>query len=185
METPYDNGQELRPCKRIVAEALWGKDFLNVLEVGSQWGENLVAIREDFPSVKLVGIDIDKETTDEAKKVTGLDLRLGNILDGNFQDKEFDVVFTEALFCMLEPNQVDRALKEVIRIARKYIVLVELKTSELVGMVYGGRTGANWVELFKKYGLEAKQTKIHSKNWEANPWKENGYIYEVDLNGKA
>ena len=147
------------------------------MEIGSQWGENLKAIQNVFPDKKLVGIDIDNETTNEARKVTGLDLRLGDILHNSFHDEEFDVVFAEALFCMLNPLDVEHALKEVLRIAKKYVVLVELKTSERVGFVYGGRTGANWKELLK--GYDFTERKITKEEWDANPWIDFGFIYEV------
>ena len=177
IETPYDNNKELRENKCIVAKTLVGKDFESVLEIGSQWGENLKAIQNIFPDKKLVGIDIDNETTGEARKVTGLDLRLGDILHNSFHDGEFDVVFAEALFCMLDPRDVETALKEVLRIAKKYVILVELKTSERVGFVQGGRTGANWKELL--WGYDFTERKITKEEWDANPWLDYGYIYEV------
>ena len=106
-ETPYRQFKELRPAKRIVAEALQGKEFESVLEVGVQWGENLMAIKEKFPDKKLIGVDVDKPVIEEAKVVTALDLRIGNLFDLQFADKEFDVVFAEALFVMLPPHQVE------------------------------------------------------------------------------
>lgn len=177
METPYD--QLLRPCKKIVAGLLEGKEFESILEVGCQWGENLVAIKEKFPFARIVGVDIDKPVLEEAKKVTGLDLRVGNLFD--LGDEKYDVVFAEALFCMLEPNRIEDGFKELIKVAKKHIILVELETKELVGRVDGGRTGANWVSLFRKYGLEATREKIPENVWDVNPWVQFGYLYEVKL----
>lgn len=177
MENPFS--QELRPEKRIVANKL--EECESVLEVGCQWGECLIAIREKFPKARIVGVDADwGDIIKEAKEITGLDLREGNVFKLDFKDKEFDVVFTEALFCMLLPKQVEEGLREIIRVAKKYIILVELENKE-TGLVAGRRTGANWVELFKKYGLEATKEKIPRDVWNADPWIKSGYIYTVKL----
>lgn len=175
METPFDNNQ-VRPCKQIVANLLTD-DFESILEVGCQWGENLVPIRERFPNKKIVGVDIDKPVLDEAVKKTGLDLRVGNLFD--LGEEKYDVVFAEALFCMIEPNRVEDGLKELLRVARKKVILVELETEKFVDRVPGGRTGANWIKLVGSYGLEVTRKKIQREDWDANPWIEHGYIYEI------
>jgi|TARA_Y100000310_G_scaffold312222_1_gene359301 ubiquinone/menaquinone biosynthesis C-methylase UbiE len=181
---PYQLG-ELRPMKRIVEKMLVKKKFDSVLEVGAQWGENLVAIRERFPEKKLVGIDLDVDNViTEARTVTGLDLRIGNVLDLNLGDNEFDVVFTNALFCMLRTDEIERGFQEIIRVARKHIILVELETSDFIGISWGERIGANWVEMFKKYGLKATRRKIPEKVWDVNPWLSKGYIYYAKVGGK-
>jgi len=178
-ETPYNTFPELRSSKRIVAEALKGKEFDSVLEVGAQWGENLAAIKEKFPDKRLVGVDVDKSVTLEAKEVTSLDLRVGNLFDLQFADKEFDVVFAEALFVMLPPHQIESGLDELIRVAKRYVILVELGISELTGYAPGGRTGANWVELFKARGLNADIKRITKEQWDAEPWRGYGVIVEI------
>ena len=175
---PYQCFSELRPSKKIVAKLLKGKEFESVLEVGHQWGENLVAIREKFPDKKIVGIDLDWDNIlQEAKTVTGLDLRKGNVYELPFKDKEFDVVFTNALFCMLPPDAIERGFKEIVRVAKKYIILVELNTDDFVGISWGDRSGANWINMFKKYGLKVTEEKIPREIWEVNPWLSRGYIY--------
>src|SRR3990167_3569759 len=178
-ETPYRQFKELRPAKRIVAEALREKEFESVLEAGVQWGENLMAIKEKFPDKKLIVVDIDKPVIEEAKVVTALDLRVGNLFDLQFADKEFDVVFAEALFVMLPPHQIESGIDELLRVTKKYLILVELGIKELTGYVPGGRTGANWVEIFKARGLNAKIRKISVEEWNAEPWRSYGYVIEI------
>lgn len=177
METPYQQFKELRPCKRIVSDLLAGKDFDSVLEVGAQWGENLMAIKDRFPDVKLTGIDIDEKTTKEAKEITGLDLRVGDIFTSGFKDGEFDVVFVEAVLCMLTPEEIIPAINELLRIAKKYIVLVELEISEGIGSLETGnnRTAADYFSMFPK----VEKRKITQEEWDAEPWKTSGYSYLI------
>src|SRR3990167_4542133 len=185
-ENPYTTFGEIRLSRRLIADKLKDKDFDSVLEVGAQWGENLVWIRDKIATkaLRLVGVDTDIDTTNEANKITGLDLQIGNVLNLEFDNKEFDVVCTNALFCMLEPSQVEQGLIEVMRVAKKYVILVELETKEDVGFVFGGRTGANWEKLFSKYGLKVTKEKILPEIWNATPWIDFGYTYVVELGEK-
>ena len=176
--SPYQQFSELRSSKRIVANLLKGKEFDSVLEVGAQWGENLVAIREKFPDKKIVGIDKDWDgIIEEAKVVSQIDLREGDVFNLEFNDNEFDVVFTNALFCMLQINEIEKGFQEIIRVAGKHIILIELESDEFIGHAWGERNGADWVKLFNKYNLKATRKKIPEKVWDVNPWLSKGYIY--------
>ena len=178
-ENPYD--REFTKSRRIIANKLEGKEFDSVLEIGAQWGENLFALREKFPDKKLGVIDIDKETTEEAIKRTGLELRYGDAFEMDFKKDEFDVVCTHAFFCMIPPEKIEFLLKEIIRIAKKYIILIEFETVLRIGVISGGRTGANWVELFKDNGLKVTREKLKVTDVELpNPWISYGYIYMVE-----
>ena len=183
MQTPYQEFGKLRPSRKIVAKMLEGKEFDSVLEVGAQWGENLVAIREKFPDKKIVGVDIDWDgIIDEAKVKTQLDLRIGDVFNLDFEKDEFDVVFTNALFCMLKPEEVIRGLGEIIRVAKKSIILVELEVTARTGLIRGRRTGANWTELLEEYGLKTTKHKITEDLWDVHPWIDCGYIYDATKN---
>jgi ubiquinone/menaquinone biosynthesis C-methylase UbiE len=172
MESVY---KTLRECKKFVAKSLEGKNFNSVLEVGTQWGESLEAIKELYPDKQYVGVDIDR-----LENPYRLDIIYGNVLEIPFADKSFDVVFTNALFCNLSPDLINKGLSEIIRVASKYIYLVELELPSR-GFCKGGRTGANWVELFKEKGLIATKRKTTEKEWGVEPWLEYGHIYEIIL----
>jgi len=175
----------VRPCKRIVANELEGKDFDSVLEVGTQYGECLLAIRERFPDKKLVGIDIDTLAMEVGREVTGLDLRLQDANTMDFEPNSFDVVFAEAFFCMLPIIRIETVLRKVIKTAKKYIILVELITESGVKTVYGlvgkERVAVNWREMFEKYGLTAEIKDIPPGVWDCEPWKTWGKIIIVKI----
>jgi len=184
METPLT--EPLRSCKKIVVEELLDKEFSSILEVGTQWAENLIPVKEKYPDKKIVGTDIDLPTLEEAKKITGLDLIEGDILALPFKDKSFDIVFTEAVFVMLQPEQIDRALNEVIRVAKKYIILVEphsekLNTIKNIGWENNNRIILNYKKEIEKKGLTPDIKKIPAGLWDVGLWKEFGYIITVKL----
>jgi ubiquinone/menaquinone biosynthesis C-methylase UbiE len=175
--------KNLRPEKKIVASELLKSNiqFESVLEVGSQWGENLVAIKDEFPDKVFVGVDTDQETLITAHQKLAMDFKFGNALKLDFPEKSFDIVFTNALFCMLQPHQVMQALQELIRVAKKEILLIELNVSEKIGYARGGRTAANWIELFKDLGFKAEKRKLTQEEWPAYPWTEYGYLITCKL----
>lgn len=181
METPYQIFSVLRPEKRLVAEALKGKEFETVLEVGTQWGEILKGVKDQFSEANVIGVDVDKPVVEEAAKVTGLDLRVGNLFDLQFEDKSFDVVCAEALFVMLPPGQIESGVDEMLRVAKKYLILIELEIPEFTGYAPGGRTGANWEKIFEKRGLHASVERIPKEAWNAEPWMSSGAIITVEL----
>lgn len=45
---------------------------------------------------------------------------------GEFQDKSFDIVFTNALLIYIGPDEIREVVKEMIRITRKALILMEL-----------------------------------------------------------
>lgn len=191
IENPYNNFKELRVEKRIIADSLEGKNFESILEVGTQWGEHLIAIKEKFPDKTLVGVDIDKEVIRKAKKETGLDLRIGTVFNLEFEDNSFDVVFTSALFCMLRSEDVRQGLGEIIRVAKKYVVLLEFDLTVIEGVLTQVgtrgelRTGANWINLFEEYNLKATKEKIKEESWDSNSWRKHGYVIQANLDDKT
>lgn len=166
--------------KKIVAQELKGKKFNTVLEVGCQWGENLVAIRNKFSKAVLVGIDIDDEKLRYAlDNIDNIGFLHGNVIRMGYEDGSFDVVFTEALFCMLGRDEIEKALDEIVRVSNNYIILVELDLKERIGLAEGGRTGANWEQLLKERGmLEITKRKLTPEEWAVNPWLTYGYVIQ-------
>lgn len=173
---PYEQFERLRTPKTIIANEI-DVDFNNILEVGCQWAENIMAVEMKYPDKKIVGIDTDKETINEAQDYVKAELIYGNATKLPFKDKSFDVVFTNALFCMLKEEDVEPALREIKRVAKKQMIFIELMSDKLVGAVPGGRMGLNWNKQFPESFIR----KITEKEWEVEPWKSHGYLIKVKL----
>lgn len=173
----YEN---IRPMMGIVADELRSTEFESVLEVGCGYGENLLAIERIFKNKKIVGVDIDINRIEVARKHINAELIIGDINKLEFEDKSFDVAFTNALFCMISPEEVERGVKEIIRVAKKKLILIELNSDSKFGLVGRQRTSVNWKELFKEHGLEARLDKI-GDIWNTSPWCSHGYKITIDL----
>ena len=142
-----------------------------------------MGIQDEFDGKKLVGIDIDTKTLEETNlAVRGIQLMEGNATELQFPNKSFDVVFTQAVFCMMKTSDFDKVMKEIIRVAKKYIILVELDTLERIGFVGGkGRVGYNWIDILVGYGLDATKEKIPYRTWSVQPWATRGYVITIEL----
>jgi hypothetical protein len=92
------------------------------------------------------------------------------------------VVFTNALFCMVRQSEVENILNEIIRVAKRYIYLVELDSPLMTDLVDRDRVAANWVALFKARGYRATKRKITPEEWDCRPWQQYGYFISVDKN---
>lgn len=171
---------KLKPSRTFIAERL-EEPFDSVLEVGCQWGENLLAIQQLYKGKRLVGADIDKEKLAIARKDTkGIKFVDANLFNLPFARDEFDIVFTNALFCMLRPVDVEEGIRQIIKYAKKKIYMIELMKNG-IGYVGGGRTGADFVAIFRNYCIEAKAEKLSDNVFGCEPWNTYGYFIEVTL----
>lgn len=170
---------KLSPSRTFIAEKL-EEPFTSVLELGCQWGENLLAIQGKFPDKRLVGIDTDKDKLEIAGNLTkGIEFIADDVLKRNFNRDEFDITFTNALFCMLRPVDAEYLLRQIIKTTKHRILLMELKCSG-IGYAKGGRTCADFTGLFAKYGLEAKEEKLGNL-FNCEPWNTYGYFWDIKL----
>ena len=177
--------ENLRPEKKIIANELLDKEFDTVLEVGTQYGESLKAIQDLFKDKELVGVDTNLGYLNEGRKhYKGIEFIYGNVLDLPFRGRSFDVVFTNALFCNLPPDILKAGVRELFRVTRKYVLLVELSNHK-IGQVNGRRTearrtGANWVTVLNDMGYRLESRKLNDWEWPVEPWKDYGYLYEFN-----
>ena len=106
-------------------------EFDSLLEVGCGDGENLYWIQKAFPNVKLAGIDTDDDRMNvirtEMPSVEVLKADVGNI---PFDDKSFDIVLSDAV--LMYVREINPAINEIERVAKKAIILSELNTDSNV-----------------------------------------------------
>lgn len=170
------------------------RPFSSILEIGCGYGPNLYWLAKQFPDIELVGIDINPLSIREGNKflmreaISNVKLIWGKVdeLD-QFQDKSFDIVFTDALLIYIGPDKIKKVIREMVRISRRALILVELhheqrESSENLGIYYYGYWLRNYVDLLKEFVPKDKirLTKIPKELWGGN-WEKLGYIIEVTI----
>ena len=152
-------------------EELFRMKFKSLLDFGC--GFDLIelrALRNKFPKAKLAGFDhILTEKSFAYAQAFDIDLKKLDWSAGGlpYKDKSFDVCISGAtLVCM---KDVDIAVKEMKRIAKKYIVLAEFQgeyndytTGESTFVYNTTRIARDYHKLF---GLKFKQYDIPREVW--------------------
>jgi len=159
----------------------------NVLEVGSASGPNLYLLANKFPKTNFYGIDISASAIYQGKHFLekhgkkNVFLRMASIFQlEDFKDKSMDIVFSDAVLLYVGPNKVVSVLKEMIRVAKKAIILCEQHTSD--ESFYDDKWIHNYHQVIEKNIPNAKInfTKIIGEIWQGD-WVKYGYIIEVIL----
>lgn len=191
----YWNNQD-HPSKPFLVERIAAfSPIFNILEVGCASGPNLYPLAKKFPQAQIVGIDINPGAIKYGNAqfmqegISNVKLSIGKADElGGFQDKVFDVVFTNAVLVYIGPDKIKEVMKEMIRITRKALILMELHCSKPqrkdpygLGVYYGGNWHRDYKALLKQFVSEEQiyVTKIPQNVWPAEPWKSFGAIIEV------
>lgn len=130
------------PALRSILNDHW-REIDRVLEVGCNLGRNL----EAFPSKYRVGVEPNGYARMKAS-------RKFNVVDGHagalpFADGSFDLVFTAGVLIHVGPDDLNRALYEIHRVSRRFILAVEYRGNEAVE--YRGHEEGIWK---RPYGAE-------------------------------
>ncbi len=161
----------------------------NVLEIGCATGVNLYLLAKRFPDTEIRGIDINPHAVDmgnkglSRKEITNVKLSIGRTENlSQFKDKSFDVVFTDAVLIYIQPKDIKIVLKEMIRIARKGLILIERHASGSDTYTKGCWV-RDYVTPLKQYTPkeQIEVTKITKDIWDDEGWGKNGYLIEARL----
>jgi ubiquinone/menaquinone biosynthesis C-methylase UbiE len=169
----------------------------SVLEIGCASGPNLYLLAKRFPQSEIRGIEINPQAVEVGSEgfaregISNVKLSVGRAEDlCEFKDKSFDVVFTDAVLIYIKRSAICYIIKEMLRIARKGLVLVEChdfeqRTNDKRGL--GFHTRGLWVRdyvaLLKQFVPEEqiRVTKITKEIWPDDGWGEHGALIEVTI----
>lgn len=171
--------------------------IFSILEVGCGYGPNLYLLAKQFPKAELVGIDINPLSILEGRKllmedgISNVELICGKADElHQFQDKRFDIVFTDALLVYIGPDKIKKIASEILRIARRAVILVEWHSFESerkdangLGVYYKGLWKRDYIALLKHFipKDQIRLTKIPNEMWPAQDWQDIGYFIEVTM----
>ncbi len=96
----------------------------SVLEVGCNSGNDLKEFSENF---EVYGLDLNEHALDIARqKLPSFKFKKSSILNMPFEDSSIDFVFTHYLLNYIPEQEMEKAIKELFRVSRKYILTCEL-----------------------------------------------------------
>lgn len=182
------------PHRNLLVKTITKYAPSSVLEVGCNTGPNLFRLSEALHEARLVGIDISEAAVEKGKAnfeqmgITNVELHVGKADDlSRFPDKNFDVVFADAVLIYIGKDKIDAVANEMVRLARKAIILVEYHDPSSDGQgtfIYEkGYWKRDYTGLFsEREGVtDLKITKLSKELWDDAYWIKYGAIVEVEL----
>jgi len=158
-----------RPGNAISAETLrrlmrdWGRMLshavtprpASALEVGCNIGRNLVALRGFIGDIHAVEPNAEAVRLARANPaLEGVDIREGDAFALPYADESIDLVFTSGVLIHVAPEDLARAVREIVRVARHYVLCIEYFSHEPQQVTYRGKEGYLFKRDFGKFYLE-------------------------------
>jgi pseudaminic acid biosynthesis-associated methylase len=115
----------------------------SALEVGCNVGGNLIRIAEQLGATNVAGVDVNENALAVlAERLPDADLRCATAVGLPFTDDSFDLVFTMGVLIHVAPNELEPAMREVVRCSRRYVLAGEYYAPEVTELPYRGERGA-------------------------------------------
>ena len=131
-----DSENEIHPHRKLLLKKIIQTHPIDsILEVGCANGINLRMINKKIPGITLEGFDINKKALREGvnilkrENITNIKLKHQSAKNlGSYDTGRFDVVFCDAVLMYIGPNNIKQALKEMVRISKKSVIICEQHT---------------------------------------------------------
>lgn len=174
--------------RATLIETLLSSEDETFLEVGFGYGQNLHILKEFIGPKNLYSLELNTERILVTKEtLPDLTFSSGDITNLPYKDQSIDVVFTSAVLLYLNTNRVSIALAEMMRVAKKRVIILEQECSgedqELTGGVVGGTYWVrNYQKLFSTMEGVSKITpiRISHPRWPIESWEAMGVVLEVE-----
>lgn len=116
----------------------------NVLEIGTNAGWNLRAIKSIRSDIELKGIDVNPDALAEAT-AAGFDVEEMSALDaGSRWPNEFDLVFSAGVLIHISSEHIHQAMDSIIAASRQYVLAIEYAAKVEEAIEYRGHTDRLW-----------------------------------------
>jgi pseudaminic acid biosynthesis-associated methylase len=134
--------------KRILDECGIRREIKSVLEVGANIGVNLTALRQLLGTkIKLAAVEPNPIACERLR--SNKSLALENIMERDaykipLADNSVDLVFTNGVLIHIPPERLPIAMREITRVARKWVLCSEYFSHLPVEIPYRGQSGLLW-----------------------------------------
>jgi pseudaminic acid biosynthesis-associated methylase len=156
---------------------------ISILEVGCNIGMQLVNLKE-MGFKNLYGIELQPHAVELANlRTPGINIIQGTAYDIPFKNEYFDLVFTSRVLIHLNPSEIEKAIKEIVRCSKKYIYGNEYYADELTEIKnYHGQNNIAWKrnfpQLFLDVSPDLKLLKEEKYKYTFNDDLDTTYLFE-------
>ena len=117
----------------------------SLLELGTNTGNNLQALRQLLPDCTLQGVEINAKACEQARGLGIAEIWHGSLFDYP-RERTFDLTLSKGVLIHLAPELLATAYEQLYRLSGRYILLAEYYNPVPVEVSYRGNSG----KLFKR-----------------------------------
>ena len=130
-----------------------GLSIKRVLEVGCNRGHNLIALSELLGvNGEVIGVEPNVHALRIARAASpSVGVIRGDVFDLPFKDDYFDLVFTAGVLIHISLSDLSKALSEIYRLSKRYILAVEYFAPTETAIHYRGLDDVLWKRDFLKH----------------------------------
>jgi len=141
--------------------------FETILDVGCATGADLSLIEMVMPTTQRTGFDVEEDNVTEARQKLKANIFKEDLRTHleNIPDKSFDVVFSNGVIMYIQGEYQKKALENMLRIAKKAVILSEKDTDGKMIRNFDLVTGGITIQGITD---EIRQS-----------WTKDGFIYEI------
>lgn len=152
----YDTWQH--PHRYMISAVLKTFEWGSLFEIGVGGGANLKNILANFEKIQVGGVDVNPDALNFCSKAfTGGVWKLGSVENIPMSDNSTNVVLTDMCLIYVGPRKIDKAMEEIKRVCRGYVVLCEFhSTSWWQRLKYRLQSGYfvyDYKKLLEKHGF--------------------------------
>ena len=129
MEEFFDSKYESREIffQNLLIENIKNLNIDSAFEAGCGFGWNIKRLKDEFPSKRIGGLDFSETQLSNGKEYckNNIDLYEGDICKMPFEDNFFDLGFSVGVFMNIHKSKINDAVKEMVRVSKKYILHLE------------------------------------------------------------
>lgn len=176
-EKDYLTGVINHPHRQLIIDTLARLQWRSMLEVGMGAGANLVRIKQQWPAAEVGGIDINRDAVIVAGKYlpNAKYLDVCDPRDIFLSNRSVDLILSDACLIYFGPLAVRKALKDMKRVGRNYLVLCELHSEKRQWFSrYNIHNYRKILDELDCYDIQIQ--KIPKDVWPGTPWEEFGHI---------
>ncbi len=151
----YTDRNKIDPSLRLNAfkDILSDLKIKNILEVGCNVGHNLISISK-LGRFNLVGVEPLSYAIEKGREMSNkIAILEGDAFNLPFKDGYFDLVFTAGVLIHIHSKDLGKAIDEMYRVSKKYILIIEYFADEETVISYHGSMNALWKRNFEKIFL--------------------------------
>ncbi|MGJ7516014.1 pseudaminic acid biosynthesis-associated methylase [Pseudomonas baetica] len=117
----------------------------SLLELGTNAGNNLLALRQLLPQCQLFGVEINSSACAQAQALGVAHIWHGSLFDFP-RERTFDLTLSKGVLIHLAPQLLPAAYAQLYELSERYILIAEYYNPTPVEVLYRGNSG----KLFKR-----------------------------------